>query len=173
MPTRPGVVDKGWAKVGWWSKLGRIWNCFTLRPATVGSAELGTITRSDEPTGTAFQPKPLSSRAHIKSFFSKKNATLPLALCLWGLRRWHYGGISGIFGRIQLIFSHYKCLHSLWSDCKSDQTERPLPKGGEFYKRQNPRQITCKNPHESSTEFEPSRPFLGFRWAENGVPFDK
>ena len=34
-----------------------------------------------------------------KKFFPEKNATLPLALCLWGLRRWHYGGISGIFGR--------------------------------------------------------------------------
>ncbi len=55
---------------------------------------------------------------------------------------------------------------------KEDPPPAP-PKGGEFYKRQNPRQITCKNPHESSTEFEPSRPFLGFRLAENGVPFGK
>ena len=41
----------------------------------------------------------VQKRARIKSFFSKKNATLPLALCLWGFARWHYGGISGIFGR--------------------------------------------------------------------------
>ena len=34
-----------------------------------------------------------------KKFFLEKNATLPLALCLWGFARWHYGGISGIFGR--------------------------------------------------------------------------
>ena len=42
----------------------------------------------------------IHARARTEIFFSKKNATLPLALCLWGLRRWHYGGISGIFGRI-------------------------------------------------------------------------
>ena len=38
------------------------------------------------------------SRAY-KKFFPEKNATLPPPLCLWGLRRWHYGGISGIFKR--------------------------------------------------------------------------
>ena len=44
------------------------------------------------------------SLARIKSFFRKKNATLPLALCLSGFARWHYGGISGIFGRFLIIF---------------------------------------------------------------------
>ena len=43
------------------------------------------------------------SRAY-KKFFSKRNATLSLALCLSGLRQWHYGVISGIFGRVLIIF---------------------------------------------------------------------
>jgi hypothetical protein len=40
----------------------------------------------------------------INSFSRKKNVTLPLALCLSGFARWHYGGISGIFGRFLIIF---------------------------------------------------------------------
>jgi len=35
----------------------------------------------------------------------KKNATLPLGLCLSGFAWWHYGGISGIFGRLLVKYS--------------------------------------------------------------------
>ena len=42
-----------------------------------------------------------------ESFFAKKNVTLPLAQCLSVFRRWHYGGISGIFDDNPPALDHY------------------------------------------------------------------
>ena len=80
----PGPSQKEGSKIG---------GTGFLIPCTINIMLTG-----EQPLCSQTCPTFILTRAH-KTFFLEKNATLPLALCLWWLRRWHYGGISGIFGR--------------------------------------------------------------------------
>ena len=70
----------------------------------------------------------------------------------------------------------YYVYHDLGKE-KQEKYERgtafPRSQAEQSLCNQNVRQISCNNMEKNSKGFEPSQPFLGFRWAENGFPFGK